>query len=83
MQSIEPIVDFHDKIVYYNVNGEVIDEERILNSQHPHSYSSIRALQDRKIEYKGTKYLIIEASIVYLQRKFGTLHVTHLKLQPV
>lgn len=81
MKTIEPIVDYHDKIVYYDHCGKVLGEDRILNSFHPHSYHSIVGMKDRTILFKGKQYQVTEASINYADVGFGNLHVTHLKLK--
>lgn len=78
MKTVEPIHEYHDKIVYYDVDGKIITEERILNSFHPHTYHSIRNGSVKKITLQGKEYSIVGSSIDYTHRNFGVLQVTHL-----
>lgn len=70
-----------DKIIYYDQHGNVIDEYRVLNITHPHSYQSIKNQNNKVVSLNGKDYPLLESSIEYIQRAFGTVHVTHLKLQ--
>lgn len=83
MISVEPIFENCDKIVYYDVNGRIIEEFRVLNNLHPHVYSAIRNLADKTIRYNNQDYCIVESSVDYLQKPFGTIHITHLKIKPL
>lgn len=68
-------MDTFDKIIYYNMNGEIIHEHRLLNAVHPHEYFNIRNFITRTIKLGHQDYQIIEASIDYVIRQFGTQHI--------
>lgn len=83
MINVEPIFENCDKIVYYDINGRIIEEFKVLNSLHPHTYNAIRNLTNKTIKYNNLNYCIVESSVDYLQKPFGIIYITHLKIKPL
>lgn len=76
------MIDYHDKIIYYDRTGAIIDELRLLNANHPHHYFNIRNNVDKTIKLGDENYVVLLSSIDYTHHAFGTTQITHLHLLP-
>jgi len=77
-----PIIDNSDRIIYYDADGRIIDELRVLNTAHPHEYHALKNSGEKTIKYNNQNYRITESRIEYDQKPYGTIRITHIKLAP-
>jgi hypothetical protein len=77
-----PIIDNSDRIIYYDSDGRILEEVRILNNTHQHEYFALKNNANKTLKFNNQNYRITDFRIEYDQKPYGTIRITHIKLAP-